>query len=112
MKVKFDILSTQVLMKVRGLEEQGEVQQFIDSEVLRLSKPYVPFDKGDLSESGNIHTRIGSGEVLYRTPYARRQYYENNNPQGLRGRRWFDRMKADHKATILNGAKQKAGAKK
>ncbi len=46
---------------------------------------------------------------------GRKQYYENagigkeglNKPGGeLRGKEWFERMKADHKEEILEGAKK------
>lgn len=110
MKTKFTILETQVLMAARGIEVQGKVQKFIDSEVLRVTDPYVPMDSGKLKQSGTQHTRIGSGEVIYRTPYARRQYF-NNKGNGLRGRQWFQRSKIDNKATILSGAKKVAGSR-
>lgn len=110
MKTKFTILATQTLIQVRGLEVGGRVQKFIDSEVLRLTDPYVPKDSGKLKESGTIHTKIGSGEVRYSTPYARRQYFENKG-NGLRGRQWFERSKADNKASILSGAMKVAGSK-
>lgn len=111
MKVKFTILETQLLMKARGIEVQGKVQQFIDSEVLRLTDPYIPFDSGALKKSGTQNTKIGSGEVVYKTPYARKQYFENKG-SGLRGKKWFERSKADHKAQILKGAREMAGARK
>lgn len=109
-ETKFLIKETQKLIAKRGIEVGGEVQKYIDSEVLRLTDPYVPFDSGKLKESGTIHTKIGSGNVVYKTPYARRQYFENKG-KGLRGRQWFHRMKADHRDTILRGAAKKAGAK-
>jgi len=71
-------------------------QKSIDSDVLRLCWPLVPFDKGDLNRSAIFNTIIGSGLVKYATPYARRLYY---NPgflfQGgpVRGAYWFERMK-------------------
>lgn len=111
MKTKFTILATQTLIQARGLEVGGKVQKFIDSEVLRLTDPYVPMDTGALKSSGTRATKIGSGEVKYRTPYARRQYFENKG-NGLRGRQWFERSKADNKASILNGALKIAGGKK
>lgn len=111
MKVEFNILETQLLIKARGLEAKGEVQQFIDSEVLRLTDPYVPKDTGTLKKSGTQHTKIGSGDVVYKTPYARQQYW-NNKGEGLRGPKWFHRAKENHKVEILKGARQKAGAKK
>ena len=110
MNAKFTILATQMLISARGIETGGKVQKFIDSEVLRLTDPYVPKDVGTLKGSGTTSTRIGSGDVKYSTPYARRQYYEHKG-NGLRGSRWFDRSKADNKQTILNGALKLAGAK-
>ena len=56
----------------RGLDTGGKVQQYIDSEVLRLNEPFVPKDTGELIQSGIKNTEIGSGEVKYNTPYARR----------------------------------------
>lgn len=109
-KTNFLINGTQKLITKRGLGIGQEVQRFVDSEVLRLTDPYVPFDSGKLKESGTIHTKIGSGKVIYKTPYARRQYFSNKG-NGLRGRQWFHRMKADRKDEILKGAAQKAGAK-
>ncbi len=110
MNVKFTILATQVLIRTRGIEIGGRVQQFIDSEVLRLTDPYVPMDTSELKKSGTKSTKIGSGEVKYSTPYARRQYYENKG-SGLRGSKWFHRSKIDNKQTILSGALKKAGGK-
>lgn len=113
-KTRFIIHDIKKSIAKRGLEVGGMVQKYIDSEVLRLSDPYVPMDTGQLKQSGTRHTRIGSGEVVYKTPYARRMYY---NPgykfQGapMRGAYWFDRMKADHKEQILRGAAQIAGAR-
>lgn len=107
---RLEINPTQVLLKVRGLEEGGRVQKTVDSEVLRYCDPYVPFDTGALKTSGITATVIGSGEVVYNTPYARRQYYENSGKSGgLRGKQWFERMKADRKEDILRAAKAEAG---
>lgn len=44
-----------------------DAQSFIDSEVLRLDSPYVPFQTGMLDRSGMLGTDIGSGEVCYPT---------------------------------------------
>lgn len=53
-----------------------EVQQMIDSEVLRRCDPLVPLgETGNLKGSGTEHTEKGSGNVIYRTVYARKQYY-------------------------------------
>lgn len=101
------------------------IQKYVDSEVLRLSDKYVPFQTGMLKKSGILGTVIGSGEVQYIAPYARYQYYGkvmtgsppkqttdkdltyNGAPQ--RGAYWFERMKVDHKSNILNGARRFIG---
>lgn len=111
----FKTIGINAMVSKRGLQKQGEVQRFIDSEVLRLTDPYVPFDTGALKSSGTRHTKVGSGNVRYRTPYARKMYY---NPQynfagaPMRGGKWFERMKADHKDSILSGAVKVAGGRK
>lgn len=104
----FKMKSTDTLLAERGLNPGGRVQKFIDSEVLRRTDPYVPMDTGALKRSGIQHTKVGSGEVIYKTPYARRQYFTNQG-DGLRGSRWFERMKADNKKSILDGAKKMSG---
>lgn len=95
-------------VKSRGLEDNGKVQQFIDTECLRLCTPKIPKDTNALIESGNIHTKIGSGELEYRTPYARRWYYmpASFSEAPERGNYWFERMKQQYKEQILAGAKR------
>lgn len=87
------------------------MQQFIDNECLKLCAPKVPKDSNTLIESGNIHTKIGSGHLEYRTPYARRWYYMSARFQEApeRGNYWFERMKQQYKEQILAGAKKIAG---
>lgn len=89
----------------------SRVQKIIDSEVLRKCDPYVPMQTGMLKKSGILGTVIGSGVVEYITPYARLQYYGNGGhglegtaSGGKRGKMWFERMKANHKAEILRKA--------
>ena len=104
--------------KVKTDEEFAQAQKYVDSEVLRLCDPYVPMDTGMLKKSGIEGTVLGSGLVEYIAPYARLQYYTNagrgkqgltkqnsHNYKCLRGKLWFERMKADHKDEILNGLK-------
>lgn len=93
-----------------------KTQKYIDSEVLRLSDPYVPFRTGMLKKSGISGTVLGSGVVEYTAPHAKPQYYTNagrgidglntsSGVKGLRGKMWFERMKADHGNEILEGVK-------
>ncbi len=127
------------LLRERGLQANGPVQKFIDSEVIRLMGPYMPMRNGFLEKSATISTVIGSGLVQQHTPYARFQYYgkvmidpetrsswarkgvkkiltdrdlvhdKSKHPQA--GSFWFKRMKADRKEDILKGVRKIAGAK-
>lgn len=102
------------VLREHGLDNRGKVQQFIDSECLRLCDPKIPKDTGALIQSGIMSTNIGSGEVKWSTPYARRVYYhpEYNFQEGPgRGAFWFERMKQQHKNVILEGAARIAGGK-
>lgn len=87
--------------EIKKRHKLAEAQQYVDSEVLRLCTPLVPMDTGELIRSGIRETRIGTGQVIYNTPYSRRWYYEPANFQGapMRGNYWFERMKN-------NGGKQ------
>ena len=58
----------------RGLDKNGNVQKFIDTKCLELCRQKVPKDSNALIDSGDVHTKTGSGELEYRTPYARRWY--------------------------------------
>lgn len=113
--------SKEKILKKRGLDDNGKVQQFIDNTVLQLSEPLVPKDNNNLIESGINHTTTGSGKVIYNTPYARRWYYmparfEGGSGSGTatigRGNYWFERMKAQYKDQILERACKIAGAEK
>lgn len=68
-------ISTDEFIKKFGVGEGGHVQKTVDAAVIRECFPYVPFDEGILAGSANTATKIGSGEVVYDTPYARYQYY-------------------------------------
>jgi len=88
-------------------------QKFVDSEILRLSEPFIPMQTGMLIKSGILGTEIGSGEVKWIAPYARAQYYHPRKPGSetgpLRGPYWFERLKGVHGQTIIRGAKRLAG---
>lgn len=79
-------------------------QEFVDSECLRYMNPLTPRRTGMLIKSGTLGTVIGSGNIEYLAPYARRQYYEHKEKA-----HWFETMKASKKDVILKGAEQIAG---
>lgn len=102
------------IRKRRKLDTYGDAQTFVDSEVLRLSVPLIPFETGELIRSGIRETVIGSGKVVYHTPYSRRWYYEPAKFHGapMRGNYWFQRMKNNGgKASILRGLARLTGGK-
>ncbi len=113
--VKFEMQSEIEILKARGLQNRGRVQEVIDSEVMRRMDKYTPFRSGYLKGSPLIYTQVGKGEIIQETPYARRHYYNFGKAsfQGAptRGSHWFERMKADHKDGILRTAAREAGAR-
>ncbi len=88
-------------------------QRFVDSEVLRLSEPYIPLLTSMLIKSGILGTNIGSGVVEWIAPYAKAQYFSKRKPGSqtgpLRGPQWFERMKPVHRNRIVAGARRIAG---
>lgn len=59
----FKIKPTGKLLSDRGLSSKGRVQQFVDSEVLRLTAPYIPLKPACCKKSGTLGTVVGTGEV-------------------------------------------------
>lgn len=136
---RLEIKSTDILLRDRGLQDMGPVQKYIDSECIRLMAPYTPYRQGILEKSATLGTKIGSGEINQISPYARFQYYGkvmvssitgspwaskgekkiltdrdlqyDTSIHPLAGKMWFERMKADKKDQILEGARKVAGAK-
>lgn len=88
----------------------NQAQKFVDSEVLRLSEPYIPLRTGMLVMSGTLGTEIGSGTVQWIAPYAKAQYYGHHKVGSetgpLRGPFWFERMKAASGPQIVAGARK------
>ncbi|MBQ8569330.1 MAG: capsid protein [Oscillospiraceae bacterium] len=109
-------IHTEEIIRRRGLERGGRAQKFVDSEVLRYCDPMVPKRTGALIQSGIHGTVKGSGIIRYDIKYARKNYYENGGHGaegtangGKRGRLWFRRMKAQHKAAIFEGLRRICG---
>lgn len=86
-----------------------EAQKYVDQTVLRKMDPLTPMRTGQMIQSATRGTTIGSGLITYDSPYARRQYYENQggspkHPQATH--HWFERMKAQYKEEIRKGVAQ------
>ena len=86
-------------------------QKFLDNEILKDSNDYVPVSEWFLRDSSITHSKIGSGELVWNTPYARRLYYnphydfskdKNSKAQGL----WFEAAKAQNLDDWVRGAQK------
>lgn len=102
--MRFTLKTAEEIKAEHGLEEGGSVQQYIDGAVISYCEPYVPYDTGALKSSPYSFSPPGEGRVVYGVDYARKQYNENKGGDGLRGARWFERMKADRLDDIVEGA--------
>ena len=137
MKMKFEMKADSTLMQSRGFGVGGRVQKFVDSECIRRMDPYTPRITGSLIKAATLGTTIGTGVIEQASPYARYLYYgklmvsketgsawakhgeskvltdkdlvysKASNPKA--GKMWFERMKADHKDSILAGAQKLTG---
>lgn len=88
-------------------EEFTRAQEVVDSECLRYMNPLTPMRTGMMIKSATLGTTIGSGELIYLAPYARRQYYNNagGSPAHPQAKgMWFETMKASYRDAILRAA--------
>ena len=99
-EVKFD--TSGVIRTTSNDTEQK--QKTLDSLVLQDSNRYCPQDTGALMKSAILHTVIGSGEVVWQTPYAHRQYYnwkggaQSHNRNLNATSKWFETALVKHGA--------------
>lgn len=132
-KVKAEIKPVQQILQNHGLWEGGPVQKLVDSECMRYMGDYMPRRQvGELEHMMVLATTIGSGEIdtpgpfahylyegiLYVSPTTGSAWAKKNEikvPTGkeltyagtpMRGKKWFERMKADHKEDILQSARK------
>lgn len=75
-----------------------QVQAPLDALIMADSNYFCPLKTGKLQQSAIINSRIGSGELVWRTPYARRLYYEYERPPYQANpnacSKWFEAAKA------------------
>lgn len=85
-------------------------QNYVDSECIRLMEDYVPVAMEKFPNRGKMsraHKVESPGVIINTEPRARREYYTNKGRSGgKRGKRWLERMKADHGDDILKGLKK------
>ena len=83
--------------KFSGAIHKAQIK--LDAQVLTDSNYYCPLKTGTLQKSGIINTVLGSGLVVWKTPYARAQYYGVNfdrskDPNPNACAKWFEAAKA------------------
>ena len=75
-----------------------QVQAPLDALILQDSNFFCPIKTGTLQKSAITNSRLGSGELVWKTPYARRQYYEYSKPPYQPNPnacgKWFEAAKA------------------
>lgn len=94
----------------------NEAQKWLDNEVIKDCNPYVPFRDGDLATSVIRHTVLGSGQIVYQTPYAVRVYHSNGwnfnkKPHELATDHWAEPAKANNLDKYNNGVSKILGGK-
>ena len=112
--------SPESMLRHFGLEDHGRVQQAIDRATIEYMEQYWAYDTGRLATSAWA-SDIGSGVIIYDTPYAHEMYYgvrEDGKPVNyhhdknpLAGPFPFERMMADHYGDIVEEANRVAGSK-
>ncbi len=98
--LSFNVKST---LKESGIKSdiESKIQQqqkYFDALVLQDSNYFIPIKTHTMEASSQINTRLGTGEIVWRTPYARRQYYDYHKPPYQPNPnacgRWFEAAKA------------------
>ena len=95
--------NVKITLKESGIKSdiESKIQQqqkYFDALVLQDSNFFCPIKTGTLQKSAIINSRLGSGELVWKTPYARRQYYEYSKPPYQPNPnacgKWFEAAKA------------------
>lgn len=91
-------------------------QKYLDGQVLKDTDKYVPMRTGILAKSGILGTRIGSGEIEYTAPYAKKLYYGVNirfskSRHPLACAKWFEASKAVNKRSWLMEVRRISGGR-
>ena len=73
-RIDFDISAIDTL-KEKLSSRRNRAQEVLDLAVMKGTGPFVPMRQGTLASSVLRSTKVGSGEVVYDTPYARHMYY-------------------------------------
>ena len=93
-KVKIDT----VTLAKKYEQKCKKIQPYLDALILGDSNYFIPIKTHTMEASSQINTRLGTGEIVWRTDYARRQYYDYHKPPYQPNPnacgKWFEAAKA------------------
>lgn len=98
----------------KAMNAVAKAQVVLDEQVLKDSNYFIPKDTGQLEDSSIIASRIGEGEIIWDTSYARKVYYGvtinfhtdmNPNAQAL----WFEVAKSRFVTDWVKAAGKEVG---
>lgn len=103
----FDNLLDTLKPLLQVIEKTAEWSTFdVANEFMADSNYYAPMVTGDLRRSAITHSKLDDGLIIWRTPYARRLFYNpqynfstdaNPNAQGL----WAEKARSENKAKYI-----------
>lgn len=114
-KVTIKMDDTGRILLRRYLNKDGQAQEKFTKEIAKYSDNYVPFKTGRLK---NMMIEIQTSKIIYKAPYAKKQYYTNkglgkqgNSAGGLRGKMWDRRAWSDHGNDVIKSIAQFVGGR-
>lgn len=106
MAVRISVNEQSIRAKMESTWQAG--REMISSQILKDCNMYCKEDSGMLIQSSYIHSRLKEGLLIWKTPYAARQYYEiptayhDVNPNATW--RWVEVAKQNHLAEWVRQA--------
>lgn len=98
--ISFDARANINIGRIKS-ENEAKIKQIqapLDALIIADSNYFCPIKTGTLQKSAVINTHIGDGVIKWKTPYARRQYYEYSKPAYQPNPnacgKWFEAAKA------------------
>ena len=98
MAVRIEINENTIQAKIDNAWESG--LEMLSSQILKDCNEYCKEDTGMLIMSSYIHSDLKHGRLIWRTPYAARQYYEiptaYKDVNSRASWRWCEVAKSNH----------------
>ncbi|MDC4242510.1 minor capsid protein [Clostridium tertium] len=103
--VRIQMDDTGKILLKRYLNKDGQAQEKLTKECAKWMNNYVPLKTGRLKD---MMVDIKVSKIIYKAPYAKKQYYTNKglgkqgtSVGGLRGKFWDRRAWSDHGNDIV-----------